>query len=83
MDKRFPVNKKRTPLQYILGIFVLLVVAVSFLVILIAVPYLFYLFLMIFFKTLEFGIIFVALFWLTVVIMLWLGKLIELTVKNG
>ncbi|SNZ02517.1 hypothetical protein SAMN06265182_0140 [Persephonella hydrogeniphila] len=83
MDKNFPVSKKRTPIQYVLGFLVLILVAVSFLVVLIAVPYLFYLLLMIFFKTLQFGVIFVVLFWLIIVIFLWIGKLIEIMVKNG
>ncbi|MDQ7055953.1 MAG: hypothetical protein Q9M89_05565 [Persephonella sp.] len=83
MDKKFPVEKKRTPFQYMLAFFVLLLVGMAFVVVLIAVPYLFYLLVVIFFKTFQFGILFVLVFWIVVLIILWTTKLLQIMGKNG
>jgi len=77
MDK-FPVQKKKTPTQYILAFLVLVLVGVVFGVILIALPYLFYLLAVIFIKTLQFSIVFILVFWLIVVIVLWIIKILEI-----
>ncbi|NPA17445.1 hypothetical protein [Persephonella sp.] len=74
---RFPVEKKKTPIQYFLAFLVLALVGVVFAVILIALPYLFYLLAVIFIKTLQFSIVFILVFWLVVVILLWIIKLLE------
>jgi len=76
MDK-FPVEKKKTLSQYLLAFFILFLVGVVFAVILIAVPYLLYLLAVIFVKTLHFGIVFILVFWLIVVIVLWILKILE------
>ena len=83
MNKKFPVEKKRTPFQYMLAFFVLLLVGIAFVVVLIAIPYLFYLLIVIFFKTFQFGLVFVIVFWLVVLLILWTGKLLQIMGKNG
>ncbi len=83
MSKKFPVENKKTPSQYILAFFVLLLVGIAFVATLIAIPYLFYLLIVIFFKTFQFGVIFVIVFWLVVLLILWTGKLLQIMGKNG
>ena len=74
--------KNRTPFQILLAFIVLFLLAFSFIVVLIAVPYLFYLLLVIFFKTVQFGIIFIILFWFLIVIFLWIIKILQLISKG-
>lgn len=73
--------ENRSPVQILLALVVLFFLAVSFLVILIAVPYLFYILLVIFFKTIQFGVIFILLFWFLVVVFLWIIKILQLISK--
>ncbi|NPA12683.1 MAG: hypothetical protein GXO45_01710 [Aquificae bacterium] len=74
----FPVERKKTPLQYLLAFLVLVILGIVFLVILISVPYLLFQLLVIVFNTLKFGITFIVIFWLIVVLILWAVKLIEI-----
>ncbi|MBK3331678.1 hypothetical protein GWK41_01195 [Persephonella atlantica] len=83
MSKKFPVENKKTPSQYILVFFVLLLVGIAFVATLIAIPYLFYLLVVVFFKTFQFGIVFVIVFWLVVLIVLWTAKILQIMGKNG
>ncbi|WP_457638674.1 hypothetical protein [Persephonella sp.] len=78
MSKKFPVEKQKTPVQYILAFFVLLLVGIVFAVVLIAVPYLLFLLVSIFVETFQFNILFILAFWLVVVVLLWIINLIEL-----
>ncbi len=64
--------------SYLLAFLVLALTIVVFIVAIIAIPYLFYLILKIFFISLKFGVIFVFVFWLIVVIFLWIAKLLEI-----
>ncbi len=70
---------KRSFKEYLLAFSVLIVVAVVFFVVLVSIPYLFFLFLKIFFLTLQFGIVFVVVFWITVVATAWIIKLVSIS----
>ncbi|HHG74905.1 hypothetical protein [Persephonella sp.] len=74
--------KNKTPTQIFLAFIVLFLLAVSFVVVLIAVPYLFYLLLVIFFKTVQFGVVFILLFWFLIVIFLWVLKIAQIISKG-
>lgn|GEM_PF-1202832 len=65
--------------DYLLAFSVLAVVLIVFVVILISVPYLFYLFFKIFFLTLQFGILFIIVFWLVIVLIAWTVKIISIS----
>ncbi|WP_457622040.1 hypothetical protein [Persephonella sp.] len=71
--------EKRDLKDYILAFSVLAVVAVVFIVILISIPYLFYLIFKIFFLTIQFGIVFIIVFWLVIVLLAWTIKIISIS----
>jgi hypothetical protein len=60
--------------QRLIALFVLFITAAIFLMILITVPYVFFLILKLFFETLKFTLIFIVIFWLIFIIFSWIYK---------
>jgi hypothetical protein len=60
--------------QRLIAFFVLFITAAIFLMILITVPYVFFLILKLFFETLKFTLIFIVIFWLIFIIFSWIYK---------
>ncbi|NPA53814.1 MAG: hypothetical protein GXO21_04025 [Aquificae bacterium] len=74
--KKFPVEEKRTLKQYLLAFFVLFLVFISFVSVLIVVPYLFVQGWNLIFSSLEYNIGFIIVFWLVFIFLAWTIKLL-------
>ncbi len=75
--KKFPVEEKRTLKQYLLAFFVLFLVFISFVSVLIVVPYLFVQGWNLIFKPIDYSFAFVILFWIVFIFLVWTVKLIS------
>lgn len=64
--------------SYLLALFVLFLFGISVVVMLISVPYLVFLLFKLFFVSLEFGAVFVAVFWISAVLLLWTVKILSI-----
>lgn len=56
----------------LIAFFVLFITAIVFFMVLIAVPYIVFLFFKLFFATLKFSFIFIIVFWIVFVILMWI-----------
>lgn len=82
MNKKFPVKKEKTLKQYLLAFFVLLLLFISFIVVLISVPYMFFYILKIFDLNIDYSFQTVLIFWLSVTISLWIIKITSIFINK-
>jgi len=68
-------NKNITKKQYALAFLTVFILGIVFLVVLISVPYLFFLLLKMFLISLKFGVVFIIAFWIIFIALSWLYKI--------
>ena len=68
-------SKNITKKQYALAFLTVFILGIVFLVVLISVPYLFFLLLKMFLISLKFGVVFIIAFWIIFIALSWLYKI--------